>query len=123
MATPSLVHAAASFFPSRVQPGSSGASKIRAKRDGHSLLACEWERCTQSTFQAAECAGTASASEGSTSSTVSRARYDGELRLPVLWNEAVSRAPLPCAVLHTPEGGWSAAVAPPLALPPRIAAS
>ena len=40
MATPSLVHAAASFFPSRVQPGS-GAQKMRAKLAGHSLPACE----------------------------------------------------------------------------------
>ena len=40
MATPSLVHAAESFFPSRVQPGS-GAPKMRAKRAGHSLPACE----------------------------------------------------------------------------------
>ena len=41
MAAPSLVHAASSFFPSRVQPGS-GAPKIRTKRAGHSLPACEW---------------------------------------------------------------------------------
>ena len=40
IAAPSPDHAAASFFPSRVQPGS-GAPKMRAKCAGHSMPTCE----------------------------------------------------------------------------------
>ena len=40
IAVPSPDQAAVSFFPSLVHPGS-GAPKIRRKRSGHSLPACE----------------------------------------------------------------------------------
>ena len=51
-----------------------------------------------------EGAGTASVSRESTSRTVSRARYDWELRLPEHWRRTISLAPLPRAGLHTPGG-------------------
>ena len=41
IAAPLLVQAEASFFPSRVQPGSC-APRMRTKRTGHSLPACEF---------------------------------------------------------------------------------